>query len=78
MARNIPSYFVAMIDYGRNGREAIVDPEVTRAGIIARIRSGEYDDVVFIHHIQDGIAEDVTDDCLLEGAEPARRMAGVA
>jgi hypothetical protein len=23
-------YFVVMIDYGRRGREAVVDPEITR------------------------------------------------
>ena len=25
-------YFVVMIDYGRRGREAIVDPEITTRG----------------------------------------------
>jgi hypothetical protein len=29
-------YFVVMIDYGRRGREAIVDPEVTRREVISR------------------------------------------
>ena len=32
-------YFVVMIDYGRRGREAIVDPEITRRGVIARVAS---------------------------------------
>ena len=34
-------YFVVMIDYGRRGREATVDPEVTRREVISRIASGE-------------------------------------
>lgn len=56
----IPSYFVVMVDYGRRGREAIVDPEVTRNGVIDRLRSREYDDVLFIHEIADGAVHDVT------------------
>jgi hypothetical protein len=32
-------YFVVMIDYGRRGREAIVDPEVTRREVISRVAS---------------------------------------
>lgn len=63
---SIPSYFVVMIDYGRRGREAIVDPEMTRRDVVARIKSGEYDQVAFIHHIDDGICEDVTNDVLKE------------
>ena len=35
-------YFVVMIDYGRRGREAIVDPEITRREVISRVASGEY------------------------------------
>jgi hypothetical protein len=35
-------YFVVMIDYGHRGREAIVDPEITRREVISRIASGEY------------------------------------
>ncbi len=27
-------YFVVMIDYGRRGREAIVDPEITRRATV--------------------------------------------
>lgn len=60
----IHSYFVVMIDYGRRGREAIVDPEITRNGVIDRIRSGEYKDVYFIHHIDDGCFSDLTAEIL--------------
>jgi hypothetical protein len=60
------SYFVTMIDYGRKGREAIVDPEITRRGVVDRIRSREYDRINFIHHIHDGVCEDVTNELLKE------------
>jgi hypothetical protein len=32
-------YFVVMIDYGRRGREAIVDPEITKREVISRVAS---------------------------------------
>jgi hypothetical protein len=32
-----------MIDYGPKGREAIVDPEITRRGVVGRILTREYD-----------------------------------
>jgi hypothetical protein len=68
------SYFVVMCDYGRRGREAIVDPEVTRAGVISRIASGEYgQEISFIHHIADGLVEDVTDE-LIDEAEAICRL----
>jgi hypothetical protein len=63
-----PSYFVVMIDYGSAGREAVVNPELTRADIIARIKSGEDQHIEFIHHIADGLTEDVTVE-LLDEAE---------
>lgn len=66
-----PSYFVVMVDYGNTGREAVVDPEVTRQGVIARLISGEYrGEISFIHHIADGLQEDVTCE-LIEAAESA-------
>ena len=63
-------YFVVMIDYGRRGREAIVDPEITRREVIARVISGEYKNVSFIHEIDDFSVEDVTADILSEAALP--------
>jgi hypothetical protein len=55
------SYFVVMIEYGKRGREAIVDPEITYSGVVDRVRSGEYKNVLFIHHIQmDQTPDDVT------------------
>jgi hypothetical protein len=64
------SYFVVAIDYGRKGLEAVVDPEITRREVVARLRSGEYQNVAFIHHVEGGLVEDVTDELFEEaGAE---------
>jgi hypothetical protein len=63
-------YFVVMIDYGRRGREAIVDPEITRREVISRVASGEYRNISFIHEIADSTVEDVTADILAEAALP--------
>jgi hypothetical protein len=63
-------YFVVMIDYGRRGREAIVDPEITRREVISRVASGEYKDVSFIHEIADSAVEDITAEIFAEAALP--------
>ncbi len=63
-------YFVVMIDYGRRGREAIVDPEVTRREVVSRVASGEYGNISFIHEIADSSVEDITDEILAEAAIP--------
>jgi hypothetical protein len=63
-------YFVVMIDYGRRGREAIVDPEITRREVVSRVASGEYKNISFIHEIADGAVDDVTADILAEAALP--------
>ena len=63
-------YFVVMIDYGRRGREAIVDPEITRREVVARIVSGEYKNISFIHEIADSSVEDITSDILSEATFP--------
>jgi hypothetical protein len=63
-------YFVVMIDYGRRGREAIVDPEITRREVVSRIASGEYANISFIHEIADRSVEDVTAEILSEAALP--------
>jgi hypothetical protein len=59
-------YFVVMIDYGRRGREAVVDPEITRREVIARVASGEYKNISFIHEIADSTVGDVTAEILAE------------
>jgi hypothetical protein len=60
--RNVTAmqYFVVMIDYGRRGREAIVDPEVTRREVVSRVASGEYKNISFIHEIADGAVEETS------------------
>jgi len=63
-------YFVVMIDYGRRGREAVVDPEITRREVISRIASGEYKNISFIHEVADCSVEDVTAEILSEAALP--------
>jgi len=68
--RSLMQYFVVMIDYGRRGREAIVDPEVTRREVVARVTSGEYRNVSFIHEIVDSTVQDITSDILSEAALP--------
>jgi hypothetical protein len=69
-------YFVVMIDYGRRGREAIVDPEITRREVISRVASGEYSNISFIHEIDDQSVDDVTADILAEAAVPELPPAG--
>jgi hypothetical protein len=70
-------YFVVMIDYGRRGREAVVDPEVTRREVVARIASGDYTDISFIHQIAGGSVEDVTEEILAEAALPEVELVDV-
>jgi hypothetical protein len=69
-------YFVVMIDYGRRGREAIVDPEITRREVIARVVSGEYRNISFIHEIANGSVEDITAEILADAAVPEITMSG--
>jgi hypothetical protein len=68
-------YFVVMIDYGRRGREAIVDPEITRREVVSRIASGEYSNISFIHEIADSAVDDITAEILAEAALPEIRTA---
>jgi len=69
-------YFVVMIDYGRRGREAVVDPEITRREVVSRIASGEYKNISFIHEVADFSVEDITADILSEAALPDIDSAG--
>lgn len=62
------SYYVVMIDFGKRGREAIVDPEITRREVVSRIKSHEYQNIVFIHHVDGMLVEDVTSE-LIDAAE---------
>lgn len=64
-------YFVVCIDYGRRGLEAIVDPEMTRRGTIefVRERLGDEKEIAFVHHIHDGVCEDVTAEIVAEASQ---------
>jgi hypothetical protein len=70
VGRACMQYFVVMIDYGRRGREAVVDPEVTRREVISRVASGEYKNISFIHEVIDRRVDDITEDILAEAALP--------
>lgn len=67
-SRTSHSYYVAMIDFGKAGLEAIVHPEDTRRDIIEMLASGETKHVVFIHYVDGLLIEDVTDE-LFDAAE---------
>jgi hypothetical protein len=69
-------YFVVMIDYGRRGREAIVDPEVTRREVVSRVASGEYRNISFVHEIADSSVDDITAEILAEAALPEIPVCG--
>ena len=69
-------YFVVMIDFGRRGREAIVDPEITPREVISRVTSGEYRNISFIHEIADSAVNDVTAEIMAETALPEIPMTG--
>ncbi|WP_291848627.1 hypothetical protein [Bradyrhizobium sp.] len=69
-------YFVVMIDYGRRGREAIVDPEITRREVVSRIASGEYSNISFIHEVADCSVQDITEEILNEAALPELGTSG--
>ena len=68
------SYYVVMCDYGRKGREAIVDPEITYRGVVSRVAAGEYKDILFIHHIDENGVDDVTSAILEDAAERRAAM----
>lgn len=78
MKRISHSYFVVMLEYPARycdgvrlapaGREAIVDPEVTRREVVSRIKSGEYEHISFIHFVDGLFIEDLTSE-LIDEAE---------
>lgn len=74
MASTTHTYFVIMVDYGRRGREAIVDPEMTRRGAVDAVREVLGDgrnDIAFIHQVYTdsrGVV-DVTESLIAEARE---------
>ena len=71
------SYYVVMRDFGGCiGFGADVTPELTRNNIIDRIKSKELDRIAFIHHIADGLMEDVTAE-LIDAAEDELKVEAI-
>jgi hypothetical protein len=71
-AETVMSYYVVMVDYGRNGREAVVDPEMTRRGALDLVREvlGDGNKVSFVHHItMNDLPQDVTDELVNEARD---------
>ena len=66
-------YYVVMVDLGKRGLEAIVNPEITHREIVSRILTFEYDpeNVRFIHHVSSAGVEDVTLSIMSECARVA-------
>lgn len=59
-------YFVVMVDYGRLGMEANVHPENTANGALDKVIEALSDGkrVAFVHHVHDGVCEDVTEEMI--------------
>ncbi len=72
-----PSYFVVMVDHGRLGLEAVVQPELTRRNVVDMIKSGELKNIRFIHHVDDFLVDDVTTE-LLDEAEAEIKIEEIA
>lgn len=61
-----PNYFVVIIDYGKIGREAIVDPNMLWSDALDAVHQAASDghSICFVHHIHDGVVEDRTQEAL--------------
>lgn len=57
-----PDLFIVMIDYGKLGREAIVDPNHSWSDALATVSAaiGDKHPVSYVLHIHDGVSEDRT------------------
>lgn len=75
--RTSHSYYVVAIDYGKRGIEAVVKPEMTRRGAVAKVQEvvGDGLEIAFIHHVDGLYVYDCTDELMhdagvaLEAAE---------
>jgi hypothetical protein len=59
------SFYILMIDYGRTGMEAVVQPEQTRRSVIEEVRgiiSEGRNSVAFVKFVDGNYIEDCTDD----------------
>jgi hypothetical protein len=75
MTKTSHSYFVVMVDHGKLGLEAIVQPERTRRDIVSMLAHGEYKHVVFIHHVNGLYVEDMTEELFNEAEALVREFA---
>jgi len=55
-----PELFIVMIDYGKLGREAVVDPNHSWADALTAVREARDDGkaVSYVLHVHDGVSED--------------------
>lgn len=63
---NQPDYFVVMIDYGKAGREAVVDLNMLWSDALGLVHEAASDGhtICFVHHIHDGGIENRTQEAL--------------
>jgi hypothetical protein len=63
-----PDYFVVMVDFGKSGREAVVDPQNTWANAVDKVRDAAADGhaILFVHHIHDNTIEDRSEEAFRE------------
>lgn len=64
-------YFIVMRDYGKRGREAVVDPQHSRRNIVDLIQTREWDNVLFVHEVRDGVVMDISEEIMAEAKVPA-------
>lgn len=66
MTINQPDYFVVMRDFGKLGREAVVDPNDLWSDVLDAVHdaAGDGHTICFVHHIHDGLVEDRTQEAL--------------
>jgi hypothetical protein len=59
-----PDYFVVMVDFGKIGREAIVNPQDNWTDALDAVREAAAggERVLFVHHIHDNTVEDRSDE----------------
>ena len=73
-------FFILMIDYGRKGLEAVVQPELTRRAIVEQVRdilAEGRNRVAFVKFVDGNFIEDVTEEITGE-ASYANCMAAIA
>lgn len=64
--------YLLLVDYGKDGREAVVNPETTRRGIVEEVRDilakPRGRTVAYVKFIDGNYIEDVTEDILEEAS----------